>query len=292
MIEHLTVVTSKDVVNRDHIESKKLQDFERLTGIKKTRRVFLSPTDFITESVRRAATKTDLRFVDAVIVVTQSPDRLSPCMAMNVMRELNLNSDTVCFDVNQSCDGFIYGMHIAKKLKARVLLVCMDQLRFDQSPTESLIFSDACSVALISSDTFKEYGTATFFSDPSGIEQLYSKLNGSMCMNGGNVYDFVTQRVPELIASQKIASDFLCQHQANLSMMKIVERKSGYSGRSLHSIEEYGNMSMVSIPMALAYNEEKILDKAVLLVGYGAGYCAAAMPIIWSSEKVCQIVEI
>ena len=38
-------------------------------------------------------------------------------------------------------------------------------------------------------------------------------------------------------------------------MNRILEMRSGFKGRALYSIEEYGNQSMCSIPTVLAVNE-------------------------------------
>jgi len=298
MIQHLTVAVPKNVISRDGIDPKTLENFERVTGIKKTRRWDGGSTSLAIEAVRAAkpALEEVIPYINSVVFVTQSPERLSPCVAMEVHRELGLAPIAMAFDVNQSCCGFIYGLDMARTLATRglyrcfSLVVCVDTLRFGEG-VESLIFSDAASVALVAPDhLFYKYLT-----DPSGADKLFCTTGGKMCMNGGDVQDFVNSNIPDFINKYETdvaTSDFLCGHQSNKAMMRTIEWRTGFTGRSLHSIEEYGNASMVSIPIALAHNEETILGKSVLLCGYGAGWAAAAVRIRWSASKVSQIVEV
>jgi len=212
---------------------------------------------------------------------------------MDVHRLLALPKEIPAFDVNQSCDGFLYGLWLASRI-GKTLLVCFDMLRFEQSPIESLIFSDAACVAVIHNKELEPF-SLEFYNDGLGADKLYSNVDGNMKMDGGAVYDFATSKVPELVKKmQSICGphDFLVQHQPNLSMMKIIDKRCGFDGASLRSVEKYGNQSMVSIPTALASNEDRILGAHVLMVGYGAGYSAAAGCVVWPNSPICKVIEI
>src|SRR5690606_7800759 len=123
----------------------------------------------------------------------------------------------------------------------------------------------------------------------------HAGLNGEMQMDGSDVFDFVTTKVPELIEKFVGAYDhigYFCPHQANMAMNRILAKRAGYTERTLYSIGEYGNQSMCSIPTALAMHEEKILGKHVLLAGFGAGYTATVGSVKWPQQKVAKIVEV
>lgn len=301
-IESLTIGVPKHALDRSLFvkDATQLESFEKLTGIKKTRRWHKPDSG---DLFGRVEAKIKKESICAVIYVTQSPFRLSPCCAVDVHHSLKLPSNIPVFDVNQSCDGFIYGLWLARKIlmgatdQDRVLMVCFDALRFSKTPVESLIFSDAISFTVVR----KEYGTRNFHShfhtNGAGASVLFAGRDGQMAMDGGKVFDFVTKNVPNQIQEYErsclpLGFDYLCQHQANLSMMKIVDKRSGFSSKSLYSIEEYGNQSMVSIPTALAYNEQSILGKNILLAGYGAGWCTAVTGIKWSAKMVSEIIEV
>lgn len=301
-IESLIIGVPKAILDRSLFvkDPQQLASFEKMTGIKKTRR-WLGCDD--ENLFKRVEEKLDKKSICAVILITQSPFRLSPCCAVDIHQTLNLPKNIPVFDVNQSCDGFIYGLWLSRKIlkgtdhNKRVLLVCFDQLRFAKTPVESLIFSDAISFAVIKGMPPGQMDwDSDFFTDGDGASVLFAGRDGQMEMDGGKVFDFVTKNIPTQIISYCLPYErnfaFLCQHQANLSMMKIVDRRSGFQDRSLYSIEEYGNQSLVSIPTALAYNEQKILGKNILLAGYGAGWCSAITGIGWANEKISEIIEV
>ena len=50
--------------------------------------------------------------IDALIVVTQSPDYLTPATAIILQDRLKLSSATIAFDVNLGCSGYPFGLHI------------------------------------------------------------------------------------------------------------------------------------------------------------------------------------
>lgn len=299
MIRSLTVGVGTEIDRLAHVNSQKvpltvIRQFERVTGIAKTRRFSGTATELaVKTALAHKGFAGEFEDPFALIVVTQSPDRRSPCMAVDVHRALRLARTIPAFDVNQSCCGFIYGLALAKTLGVPVLLVCVDMLRATPDTIDELIFSDAACAAFV--DPSIALHSPLFHTDGSGAEKLTSDEKGLLCMDGGAVFDFVTSHVPQLLRAYEDFSgsyDYLAQHQPNLSMMKIVEKKSGFTERSLHSIQEYGNQSMVSVATAIAMNEKEALGKRLLLAGYGAGWSAAVMGVRWSDTPVSRIVEI
>ncbi len=279
MIEKLVVAVPKKIIDRSGIDCK---DFERITGIKKTRRFSLGN---VWQLVVPALEKfRGVEGIEQIIVVTQSRTRNIPAMAIDVLSQLNLNPKIPVFDVNQSCSGFIYGLYLSCSSR-RTLVVCADCLELDDS---ELIFSDAACVFVFDHNSPLNF---SFHNDPN-ISALWADTDGYMRMDGGKVFDFVTKNIPPLIRELPMA-DYFCQHQANESMMKLVAKRAGYTDdQNLMSIHEYGNQSMVSIPTCLAYNEQKILGKEVLLAGYGAGFSAALTTIKWPAKSVSTIIEV
>ena len=286
MIESLCVAIPKTIVPRG--TSKEIQRFERVTGIKKTRRFAGSTLEMIYRALDAAKLSQEtLEQIQQVIVVTQTPDRFSPCLAVSVHDYLKLDSKVMAFDINRACDGWVFGIRLANKMLFKTLLICADRLRYEPNELESLIFSDAVSVSVIEPSWARFYG----FTDGAKAEQLYCGIDGKMHMDGESVFDFVINHIPPLVESLD-KQNWLCPHQPNLSMLKILESRTGYQGKMLYSIEEYGNQSMNSIPCALAANEEKILGQSVLCVGFGAGFTATAAAFNWASVKVSSIVEV
>ena len=52
------------------------------------------------------------------LVATVTPDFLSPAAACLLQKELGFPEDTICFDLNAACSGFVYALHTAECLLA------------------------------------------------------------------------------------------------------------------------------------------------------------------------------
>ena len=48
--------------------------------------------------------------IDALILVTQTPDHLMPPTSNIIQGRLNLKHDIICLDINQGCGGYIIGL--------------------------------------------------------------------------------------------------------------------------------------------------------------------------------------
>lgn len=292
MLEYLRVAVPRNIVDRSHLPADELAKFEKVTGILKTRRTVRSTTaNFIKDALISCKMENTINrnAIEALIVVTQSPDRLSPNMAVEIHKFLGLPAHVPALDINHACDGFIVGLWAGQKLSNKTMVICVDRLRYNKTPMESLIFSDSVSIAVVNGNYQHHMDSYT---DGSKFDKLHCGLDGDMDMNGNDVFDFVTTEVPKLLRPVSDKYDFLAPHQANESMNRILEIRSGFKGRTLYSIREYGNQSMNSVPTNLAHNESAILGKSVLMCGFGAGYTAATMSINWPHERIAKIVEV
>lgn len=295
MLKSLIVATPKECVDRSGLDETKLKNFTRVTGIKKTRRYDEGGTASMIKDALMVAnfnSQLDIRGIDSLIVVTQSPDRLSPCMAAELHDYLKLPANVPAVDLNHACDGFVLGLWAAKRLGNRTLLICADRLRYGEG-IDALIFSDAVAIAVVENDgcTFP----VQFFTDGSNFRKLHAGLTGEMYMDGNAVFDFVTTVMPGMIGEfceEHEMCDWLAPHQGNLSMNKVLEMRSGFKNRCLYSIEEYGNQSMCSIPTALVTNEAKIMGQRICMAGFGAGFTATVGALWWPTNPIGRMILI
>jgi 3-oxoacyl-[acyl-carrier-protein] synthase-3 len=292
MIRQLVASVPIEEADRSWFIGKPREDFDRYTGIRRTFRWEGESWTLAYSAARFLDVPDDLR---ALVVVTQSPDRSCPSMAYDLLSSLRLPLDIPVFDVNQACAGFLYGLHLASALTANgngsVMLVTVDRLRMEylESPANKFIFSDAASAAIVEGPL-----SVSFRNAPEGRSKLVSSRAGFMKMDGGAVFDFVSKNVSPMIRDHAVILDddaILVQHQSNQALMDLVTLRSGFAGRSISVIEEYGNCSMSSIPVALAASEERLLGKQLLLCGYGAGWSAALCDLYWPSEPICKLVR-
>ncbi len=56
--------------------------------------------------------------IGVCLVATLTQDTMTPSTACVLQKELGMPEDTVCFDLNAACAGFVYGLHTAECLRA------------------------------------------------------------------------------------------------------------------------------------------------------------------------------
>ena len=82
--------------------------------------------------------------VDALIVVTQSPDYLAPATAIILQDRLGLPHSTVAFDVNLGCSAYPFALNllgslIAQRRQTNLTLYRIDQLEAKVSKHNNLV---------------------------------------------------------------------------------------------------------------------------------------------------------
>ena len=96
-------------------------DYDRLllkTGIKN--RYILdssqTPEELSFEAGRKCIEKVDASNIDGIIYVTQSPSQPLPTRACYLQEKLKLPTNSLAFDINQGCSGFVYALSLANSL--------------------------------------------------------------------------------------------------------------------------------------------------------------------------------
>jgi 3-oxoacyl-[acyl-carrier-protein] synthase III len=202
--------------------------------------------------------------LDALVVITQSPDYFMPATSNVIQGRLNLKHDMLCLDISQGCAGFVVGliqafMMLDQPAIRRVALVNADVLSRKTSRKDKnsfpLIGDAACITIVERCDdrtpihaNLKMDGThhevliipAGGFRTPStpetgtlqdvGDHNYRSKDN--LTMNGTAVFNFVQVEVPAMIEAllqQAVLTveqvDYFMFHQPNKFMLaKLADR--------------------------------------------------------------------
>ena len=95
--------------------------------------------------------------IDALVLITQTPDYAMPATSATLQRRLGLRSDIVAMDLNYGCSGYIHGLYQAAMLVAaggckRVLLLTGDVISKLLHPDDRhvrMVFGDAACATLI-----------------------------------------------------------------------------------------------------------------------------------------------
>ena len=197
--------------------------------------------------------------IDALILVTQSPDHFMPPTSNIIQGRLNLKQDMLCLDINQGCAGFVIGLAQAfllleQECIQKVILVNADVLSRKTSPKDRNsypLIGDAAAVTVVERDkedsavyaNLKMDGTrnsvlmipAGGFRLPGSPETARMEDAGDnnlrakdhLHMDGSAVFNFVQVEVPPLIddllkqaGADKDEVDYYFFHQANRFMLQ------------------------------------------------------------------------
>jgi 3-oxoacyl-[acyl-carrier-protein] synthase-3 len=246
------------------------------------------------------------RAVQAIVVVTQTPDQRIPPVANVLHGRLNLGTACAAFDVNQGCSGYTYGLAVASGLVTagvpRVLLVAGDCLSTVVSPNDRAtepLFGDAVSATILERDEDAPPMHVAFGSDGSGAEHLSLAHGDTSClkMNGAEVFEFAMRTVPMMVTESLAAAgwtmdtvDQIVPHQPNQFMLRHLREKCGVPEAKWIDgvVRHFGNVSSASIPLALVTCGSKA---KTVMAGFGGGwsYCAVAADL--STTRLHDLVE-
>lgn len=114
-------------------------------------------------------------------------------------------------------------------------------------------------------------------------------------MNGPEVYKFATREVPRVIEEALESADmtvgdvdWLLLHQANIRIMEVVAKRLKIPfDKVIRNLDQYGNTSAASIPIALseavASGQVKNGD-VIACSGFGAGLSWGAVIMRWGGK--------
>jgi len=239
--------------------------------------------------------------IAVILVATVSPDYMMPSTACMVQKELGIDEETMAFNINAACSGFLYGLKICKGIleqskKRYALLIGSEQmsrlLDFEDRST-CVLFGDGAGAAIIELSEEKEYIQKEW---SRGDDQAlicmgpgYEKQK--LFMDGSAVFRFavtaIQQSIDALLKDANINIedvDHIICHQANARIISHVRKKYHLPKEKFFvNLNKYANTSAASIPIVLDEMYESGLLKdgeQVILVGFGAGFTWAAAKII------------
>jgi 3-oxoacyl-[acyl-carrier-protein] synthase-3 len=245
--------------------------------------------------------------IDALIVVTQSPDYPIPATAIILQDRLKLKQTTIAFDVNLGCSAYAFGLHLlgsmisAGGIKKGLVLVG------DKSASViEPLFSDAGTATALEYDPDAPPMYFDLNSDGSGYQAIMLPVGGhrepigpqhmvptkdedgiwrypgALILDGPAVLSFSTQRVPpavrnllEYAGCSTEHVDYFIFHQANRMINETIRKKLGLPVEKVPStLHDFGNTSGASLPVTMtARIRESLLEgkKRVLMSGFGIG---------------------
>ncbi len=253
--------------------------------------------------------------IDCYIVATATPDFLFPATACIVASKLGAVGKPA-FDVEIACSGFVYGLAVASSLvrsgmHQRVMLIGAETLSKITDYTDrstAVLFADGAGAVILERSEEDSFLACELGSDGTSPEMLYVPAGGSRAplgsaalgardhyihMNGKETFRYAVTKMVEstLTALERahLTTDDLAlmiPHQAN---KRIIDSAAKYLAlapeKVVVNIEEYGNTSAASIPLALFETlEDGRLKKGdvVVFVAFGGGLSWGAVTWRWN----------
>jgi 3-oxoacyl-[acyl-carrier-protein] synthase-3 len=244
--------------------------------------------------------------LDLIILGTVTPDMKTPSSAVLVQRQLGAKN-AAAMDVNAACVGFIYAMTTARAfilsgMYRNILVVGVETLTSItnyQDRGTCVLFGDGAGAAVITRSEEKDIGIlATYLAaDGNYSDLLYVGLGGSrspitadnindsarnLYMNGAEIFKlavrFMQDAAQRVIAEAGVSKDDIAlfiPHQANIRIIDSLAKRLAIPEEKLFvNIQDYGNTSSASIPIAMAEAKRQGRLKPgdlALLVSFGGG---------------------
>lgn len=238
--------------------------------------------------------------IDALVVVTQSPDYPYPGSAIILQDRMGLPNTCLAFDINLGCSGYPYGLYVvgsmiaAGKLKKALLLVG-DKSTNPNSQDQgfAVLFSDAGTATALEYDESAPPAYFDLYSDGAGYKAIYCPAGGNrnpllpeyleaksgedgvirrqvdIVLDGPAILNFSTTRVPPAVEAlltqaglHKDDIHWYLFHQANRMINETIRKKLDLPAERVPStLYDFGNTSSASIPLTLTMHAQEAISR-------------------------------
>jgi 3-oxoacyl-[acyl-carrier-protein] synthase III len=250
--------------------------------------------------------------IDAIIVATTTPDETFPSTATIVQKNLGM-ARGFAFDVQAVCSGFIYALTIADQmirggLVKKVLVIgaeTMSRILDWNDRGTCILFGDGAGAVVVQAEMGKgdvnDRGiiSSHLFSDGRMHDLLYvnggpstSKDVGVIKMQGKEVFRHAVDHMADVVLhalrenNLTVADlDWLVPHQANLRILHATAEKLAMPiEKVIISVDQHGNTSAASIPLALSVGVAQGRFKPgqlMVLEALGGGFTWGSVLLRW-----------
>lgn len=250
--------------------------------------------------------------IDLIICATSTPDNTFPATAVNIQNRLGMHHG-FAFDVQAVCSGFVYAMatadlYIRGGMAKRVLVIgaeTFSRILDWNDRTTCVLFGDGAGAIVLEGQegdgTLADRGilTSNLRSDGAHREKLYvdggpstTGTVGHLRMEGREVFKHAVGMITDVIEAAFDATgttaadiDWLVPHQANKRIIDGSAKKLGIPDEKVViTVDQHGNTSAASIPLALAVaaGDGRIKPgDLVMLEAMGGGFTWGAVLLRW-----------
>ena len=244
--------------------------------------------------------------IDTIIVATVTGDVTFPATACYVQEKIGA-VNAAAFDISAACSGFLFGLNIADgfiasgKSKNVLIIGCevLSRILDWKDRTTCILFGDAAGAAVLGPANGDGRGVlGTFIKTDGRLAQLLWMPGGgtrfpaevALSENLNNIKMKGQEVFKAAVAAMGDAAvhilkktgltpdeiDLLIPHQANIRIINATARRLKMPLEKVFvNVQDYGNTSSASIPLALAEARQKGILKegdVCLMVTFGGGF--------------------
>lgn len=262
--------------------------------------MYETPSDMAYNATIKALINSNLdkEDLDMIIVVTSSPEQLSPSTACILNNKLELEKNIPSFDINAVCAGFVYGIALATPLVSsgaykNILIVATEGYSSitDFNHRNAVFFGDGAGAIILSSSN-KGWISSELLANGrgTGLTGFSLKHGEKYTTIPKQVWDQAVEVLPKSIESiLKINEmsvddiDLFIPHQASINMLNLIAEKVSLPKNKLKTVmDKYGNIAGASIPIVLDelnQSGELIEGSTILMSAIGSGW-------VWGSVLI------
>lgn len=285
------------------------------TGIE--RRHFAAEGEMTSDLAAKAAAKAmasagiTAADLDALIVATSTPDLTFPSAATMVQAKIGMKQG-FAFDLQAVCAGFVYALTTANALilagqAKRVMVIgaeTFSRLMDWEDRTTSVLFGDGAGALILEAQDLPGESSdrgilaADLHSDGQFKDLLYvdggvtTGTTGHLRMQGKEVFRHAVEKLAKTahtaLEAAGLTSDdvnWIVPHQANLRIITATaQRMNVPMERVVVTVQDHGNTSAASIPLALSVGVERGQIKAgdlVVTEAIGGGLAWGSVVLRW-----------
>ncbi|MET6990757.1 ketoacyl-ACP synthase III [Sediminicola arcticus] len=206
--------------------------------------------------------------IDAIVLITQSPDYLVPGTSYVIHGRLDLKEDIICMDINQACAGYCVGLNQAFMLleqdEINKVVVMNADVRSSRVSVNDRslgpLIGDGAAITIVENDSLNKVINGSWNSNGKGIDSIMIPAGGykmpsseetakpvmdsngnlraldHLTMKGDKVFNFVLREVPLMVRKLLNISgikedeiDYYIFHQPNKFILKKLADKMGIS---------------------------------------------------------------
>lgn len=239
--------------------------------------------------------------IDLVLVGTTTPDLIFPNVACLVQEKLGIGS-CPAFSLEAACSGFVYSLVVADQFirlgqARRALVIGAETMSriIDWTDRETcVLFGDGAGAVILEAAEQPGIMYSTLGADGRYRDLLYASSGVStrhragsdiaaLRMKGNEVFKVAVKTLENLVDDvvaksgiEKGQIDWLIPHQANIRIISATAKRLQMPmARVVLTVQEHGNTSSASVPMALdtAIRDGRIKRGDLLLLeAFGGGF--------------------